>query len=556
MQDVQQQRLFPEKGPERTRDTILSLVLGLTGSLFLDDQEIFQSDVLYVPAVIQDLFGGMGLQGWSFTPAVYFFPDITLYGILFSVLNHSLALRLYGILQASFIAFLLMRLFSPPGKRYGIFRLLFSLQFLSLIYLQDFYAFLYLPGMHCSAFLVTLALFHRIRKETLLPWKGIYIILLGLVIASDRIFLLYAIVPALISLLFARRLRKKNPDYAKRVPSPRIQYWLKVLFASAAFGLLLQVAMGALLSKGKPAGIPALQSLLALIRDFNQGFGTPNLFYIQLAVFAVFSALLLHRVLLATEKEIRRADRPSLIFYGRISSSNLLLFLWLAPLDAIATGAYVDPYSIRYFAGSLIVSNAGALSILCNIRNKPTAHLSRFTGPLSMAFRRSGPVAASLMLLALALGDRFLLRPSLLEYGKHGEDWPLYYPNHVACLDSHLEDGATVMADYWHAKSIYLFSRASLISYHADYVTGLPSRTIANTNWWRDGWPPEAVYMANLSPEVITKALGTPTKTLKCKTGPDAQNPEAVDGKSHAGGEEPAGSETTPVPLWIYGSVE
>ena len=173
-----------------------------------------------------------------------------------------------------------------------------------------------------------------------------------------------------------------------------------------------------------------------------------------------------------------------------------------------------------------------------------------------MAFRRSGPVAASLMLLALALGDRFLLRPSLLEYGKHGEDWPLYYPNHVACLDSHPEDGATVMADYWHAKSIYLFSRASLISYHADYVTGLPSRTIANTNWWRDGWPPEAVYMANLSPEVITKALGTPTKTLKCKTGPDAQNPEAVDGKSHAGGEEPAGSETTPVPLWIYGSVE
>ncbi|HBS03881.1 MAG TPA: hypothetical protein DEA96_02875, partial [Leptospiraceae bacterium] len=69
MENLQHNRLFPEKGPERLRDTILAILLAISGSLFITNQEIFQSDVLYISAVVQDLYNGISILGWSFTPA-------------------------------------------------------------------------------------------------------------------------------------------------------------------------------------------------------------------------------------------------------------------------------------------------------------------------------------------------------------------------------------------------------------------------------------------------------------------------------------------------------
>ncbi|MBI40804.1 MAG: hypothetical protein CMF59_14490 [Leptospiraceae bacterium] len=543
MENPQQNRLFPEKGPERIRDTILSILLSACGSLFITNQEIFQSDVLYISAVIQDLYNGTSILGWTFTPAPYFFPDLTLYAILYSILDHGLALRVYGIIQATLAAFLLLRLFSPPGKRYGIFRLLFSLQFLALVYFQDFYAFLYLPGMHCSALIASLILFHRIRHEELLPWKGIYIGLLSLVILSDRLMLVQGIVPTLISLLYANRLRKKNPDYARRVPRARVNYWFKVAGSALLIGICLNLIILWSLSVGKVASISPLKSFVSLARDFENGFGTPNLFYAQCLILLLFSVFLSHRVLLATETEIRRSEKPSLIFYGRISSSNLLFFIWLPPLASIISGAYIDAYSIRYFAGSFIVANAGLLSILCSVGNRPTAHLSRFTGPLSMAFRRTGAIVFSFLILIFVVQDRFFSSTPTLKAVPTNESWPDHYPGFVECIDA-MAAAETVMADYWHAKPIYLFSRKGVLSYHADYITGKPSSVIANRNWWKNRWPPDAVYMANLNPDTIRKALGEPSRIVDCHSGlsgPNQMNQETLNpGKKMA-------------PVWIYG---
>ncbi len=559
MENLQHNRLFPEKGPERLRDTILAILLAVSGSLFITNQEIFQSDVLYISAVVQDLYNGISILGWSFTPAPYFFPDISLYAILYSFLSHTLALRVYGIIQASLAVFLLLRLFSPPGKRYGIFRILFSLQFLAFVYFQDFYAFLYLPGMHCAAFIASLTLFHRIRHEELLPWKGIYITLLSLVILSDRLMLVQSIVPTLISLIYAKRLRKKNPDYARRVPGSRLNYWIKVTVGALALGVVLNFLASVILSTGKVASISVLNSALAMARDLRDGFGVPRLFYAQCLAVLVFSIFLLHRVLLATETEIRREDQPSLIFYGRISSSNLLLFIWLPPLAAMLSGAYIDAYSVRYFAGSFIVSTAGMLSILCSLRNRPTAHLSRFTGPLAMAFRRSGAIVLSTALLLLIARDRFASSSSLLaEIPK--DNWAEYYPDFVRCLDT-LSGPVTVMADYWHAKPIYLFSKNNILSYHADYLTGKPSRVISNRNWFEGTWPPDAVYMKNLAPEVIRKSLGEPMKIMECEISIVSENGrtrkmrEAMDSNDSQNGSDASSTDGVReklAPVWIY----
>lgn len=528
MQISEQNRLYPEKGPGRISDSLLSLILALCGTLFVQNQELFQSDVLYIPAFIEDLFRGISPGGWSFSPAPYVFPDMLAYFLFFAVSGlHQIALRIYGIVQAGLILFLLLRLFSPPGKRQGWFRLFFSAQFVSLMAFQDFYAFLFLPGMHCSAFLMTLALFHRIRKETLLPWRGIYIVLLSLSLLADPILLVYAHLPILLSLLFARKLRKRNPDYGKRVPSERIKYWLKVIIPSSLIGLVLYGLFRAFFRIGRPGRISPLDSVERLAADFGDGFGIPWLFYAQCVGILIFSLFLLQRVLLATEKEIRKQDEPSLVFYGRISSSNLLGFIWIPPLFAVLFGNYVDPYSIRYFAGSFIVSNAGLLSILCNVAHRPTARVSRFTGPLPVLLRKWGALAAASVLLPILIW-------------KHRQTagpespvvWKTYYPNYVQCLDS--LDVDLVMADYWHAKSIYLFSHRPIVAYHADYATGKPSRTIANENWWKatrkgssDGGPrvsdsrewngrPDAVYMQSLSPDVIRTALGAPDTIKEC----------------------------------------
>lgn len=539
MQNLQQNRLFPEKGPERLRDSILAFLLSVCGSLFIGDQEIFQSDVLYISAVVQDLFSGLSLLTWNFTPAPYFFPDLTFYSLFYSVLDHSLSLRLYGIVQSGFVAFSLMRLFSPPGKRYGIFRLLFSLQFLALIYYQDFYAFLYLPGMHCSSFLFTLILFHRIRHEELLPWKGLYIILMALVLVSDRLFAVQAIFPTLISLLYANRLRKKNPDYGRRVPRMRVQYWIKVVGLALLLGIVLSLLVTFTLNTGRTVSISVGKSFLAFVGDIKKGFGFPLLFYFQCMMLIVFSSFLLHRVLLATETEIRRWDRPSLVFYGRISSSNLLFFIWLPVMAALITGAYVDAYSIRYFAGSFIVSNAGILSIACSLGNRPSAHLSRFIGPISMAFRRSGPIVLAALILVFLISDRFFSKESNLQAEIPSTTWPYHYPDYVQCLDALEPSPAVIMADYWHSKSIYLFSRNKVISYHADYRTGQPSNVISNASWWENRWPPQAVYMANLSPELIKGALGQPDRIIKCQSVLET-SPGAITGPFQL------------APVWIY----
>lgn len=532
MQTESHHRLFPEPGPGRAQDTILSILLSLCASILISNEEIFQTDVLYISSVVEDLYNGTGLSGWSFSPAPYFFPDILTYSLLYPITgSHTFTLRAYGIIQAALLVFLLLRLFSPPGKRYGIFRILFVVQFLLLVHLQDFYAFLFLPGMHCSAFLMALALFHRIRKETLKPHGAIYIVILTLTALSDRIFIVYALLPALISLFFALRLRKRNPDYGKRVPGDRIRYWLKVLLPSILIALVGFPVMKALLSMGRPASISPVQSLLALAGDLYSGFHAPYLFYFQCVVLLIFTALLMQRVLLATEKEIKREDRPSWIFYGRISSSNLLFFLWLPPLAAVLSGAYVDAYSIRYFAGSFIVANAAMLSVACNIRNRPGAHLSRFVGPLRIMVRKAGAIALAATLLPLLI---------YWHYESSGDAarkviWEPYYPVHVRCLDTinlqlssrarktdsrwaGLPNGrlSHVMADYWHAKPIYLFSRTRIVSYHADYATGRPSRTIANMNWWKNAWPPQAVYMQNLPEELIRGVLGPPAAIIDC----------------------------------------
>ena len=510
MHDSTSTRHYPEKNPAFLSDLLLAALLSIIGLICIPDNALFQSDVLYIPSIVEDLSRSVSLSGWSFSPAPYFFPDMLLYAMVYLPIgDHSIAIRIYGFIQAALVFLILIRMFSPPGRRAPIYRLLFIPVTSVLLLYQDFYALLYLPGMHCMALFITLFLFYRLRREENITSdrSWLYLALTALIIASDRIFIAYFVLPLSISILLALRLRKRNPEYAARVPSQRLAHWARVAGFGSLAGLALFAIVRAVLTLERPARIGILDSGRAMVHDLSTGFSAPLLFWIQLGGLLLYGALLLQRLLFASEKEFR-GERPSILFFGRISSSNILLFLFIPIVLALLSGGYIDAYSIRYFAGSIIASNAGVLAAISNLSRRP-GRPSRFTGPLITQFRAKGPHA----LAVLAISVVWFVRPSHSVY---------YYPDHVQCVDRWVQESGlstksvVVMADYWHAKSIYLFGQFHEFSYHADYATGQPSRTIANMNWWEGRWPPDAVWMKGLDPAVVQNALNSPVEILPC----------------------------------------
>ena len=66
---------------------------------------LFNSDALYLPALVQDWAAGMDLSGWRFPPAPSLFPDAVVVGLLIQSLGDlRLATLLYGGLQALALA--------------------------------------------------------------------------------------------------------------------------------------------------------------------------------------------------------------------------------------------------------------------------------------------------------------------------------------------------------------------------------------------------------------------------------------------------------------------
>jgi len=66
---------------------------------------LFNSDALYLPALVQDWAAGVDLSGWHFPPAPSLFPDAVIMGLLNQSLGDlRLATLLYGGLQALALA--------------------------------------------------------------------------------------------------------------------------------------------------------------------------------------------------------------------------------------------------------------------------------------------------------------------------------------------------------------------------------------------------------------------------------------------------------------------
>ena len=129
-------------------------------------QNMFSSDVMYLPAVFKDIFqDGYKFSDWNFNTAPYFFPDMVLFFILFAVAKSiPLALFLFAFCQFFLVLILiqrLVRMICPDCSHAipAINNLLFTLFILATIIprsISSFSYYLLTPGYHTGSFINTL----------------------------------------------------------------------------------------------------------------------------------------------------------------------------------------------------------------------------------------------------------------------------------------------------------------------------------------------------------------------------------------------------------------
>ncbi|XDD52278.1 hypothetical protein AB3N59_18220 [Leptospira sp. WS92.C1] len=481
--------------------SLLVFFVSLFFSLALSPEEIYlNSDILYIPTVVLDLFrDGGNFLSWSYTPSPYFFPDFPAIGLLFLLFgNAQKALLCFAFLQTILFAVLMERfwiytreerkrkkLTGPESQMVKSWVLLLT-SFL-LLGARQFPALyiLFLPSIHASAFLVCLYIWPLIHRKLENRQIGILFFWILLTTAADRILFAELVLPAVFSgFLYPS---KENSGWKRFFPQSS-----KIVLGAGAAGLILHSILKSFLYIERPGKIPTLVSLHRATEDGNRFFTEASLWIrsglretipvpaILLCVFAIALVFSLGR--------IRKTRSTSFLFFFFV----ILFFL------PIANGAYIDEYSIRYAAPALIL------------------------GPFFLLFVAGFPKRN----LTLAIFLLFLL---LLKTAQKLPEKPenailrlaLSIPQEAVCLDkiSEKEPISLVVADFWTAKRIRVFSEHKIPAIHVAYGTLEGSHTISNRDWYlKDYFGSVAVATHGLDEGRILDVYGVPTQKHHCET--------------------------------------
>lgn len=187
---------------------LLVLKLGLASPSL--EEQLFNSDALYLPALFLNLFHNGGqIRDWYLTPAPYFFPDYILYAVAY-VCGKDLYSQIVGfaLLQASFvllIIWLLVREITSINK----FQVT-TIIFITLVFLatgsNGSFAYLLNSGYHYGVFLVGLFMVTLwLRYDRLMDkWRKVWILLLISGVAflsalSDNLTIVQIIAPMVVA---------------------------------------------------------------------------------------------------------------------------------------------------------------------------------------------------------------------------------------------------------------------------------------------------------------------------------------------------------------------
>lgn len=467
-----------------------ALVLRLPGAAAL----LSNADALYLPALFDDLRGGLGaLAGWHLTPGPYVFPDMLVYGLADLLasgfrqaigLNAALQLGLFLLLGVAVHRVAGGR---APGLAVGALAAILAALFAFGIgvagpYALNWLVYPVLTTFHFGAILVAAAalalLLRQIDRPGPWPLLGLAVLILAGVL-SDSFVLPYAAAPALALVL------AMLPDpRARRAAAAAVV----VVGGAALAAFLLQDVVNPLnavyrrqLDVGIGYGLSRLGGVLwpdaGAERAVNLGLIAFTLLPVARA------AVVLARMATGQRQPPDAADRIAIF----VAASSL------ATLAAVVLfGIFRDPSFLRYFQPWLFLT---ALWL---------AHLA------ATRLRRLAWPAGAALALVLAAGAAAWVRPAQLSRA-------IEPPPTLACFDR----PAAGLAGYWLAKPLVLQS-GGRVQVAQVARNGAPYHWIINEDWARRdrsgrGAPTFSfILMDGLNARAVIARYGMPDRVDHC----------------------------------------
>lgn len=492
------------------RSVLPALLLTLTLWLFasiaagVGREGYFGADDLYVPTLVEDLLYWAGtIRAWRLTPAPYFVPDMLLYAPV-RIVSGSVEAGQYfaGLAQLLLYALAsahLVRSLVPTSQRLAtasLSLLLLGLCALSMTRTSDLalYGKLYHITNHGGAALLTVITLSMCISESKRPLGRLAAIALLALVGglSDPLYAVScgsALLPiaVCIGLKPLANVLRVRLDGAKNT-----QAYLRMLVGGvAAFGgaSLTKLVHTRLNPLPKEVITPSkLIAVDAMFHDFTHGSSIRGWWI--LASFATSAA-----VLGCVRDNRTRLLRVVALWHITSLLATLAAMVW--------TQLYLDAGTQRYLVVPLTFTPLVAASGIALL-------FRRYSTTSSQG--RAADVLAALGVATL-LGSSLALLPTLAR-GQYRSDWR----DEARCVERVMvrEDVDVLLADYWKAKPLMLFSGGKVHAVQMRAKLKRPYFWISSRAWLRGKLHFGVVAVNDLNPAAIRARFGEPASIEQC----------------------------------------
>ncbi|MHB8095756.1 MAG: hypothetical protein ACYDH0_12555 [Candidatus Aminicenantales bacterium] len=553
---------------------LAAVFIGVIEGKFSRYYNFYNADALYIPALYADLASGRGLSGWNPSAVPYFFPDIPVFFLIrFLAGNVHLAIALYGVIQfLAFIAGLILISDQVFGRRESVrFLILAAGTVTGLLFATGEFSAL-MPmlvsahhfGALLSAVFCLFLISRLLRVEPDAPakrlaWYGALFLVAVLTIASDAIFLVQFLIPALFGFWLLFLASKISPRQAVRflaalIPAAPLGYWLNrallIFRPERESERLVSSAIAGNIARAKEG----------LISGWIQGYWFPKAWLPAFTIIGTsFVALALGVVIWRLYRGLRDSSKTSrprpwgwrglVVTAGLVSTVlPMLLFnhrwvFWGALMltcaclwgdsrkdtfrdEAKDRGAL---FLLAYFlavvaavAGSSLVSGLSQSRYLLPALLIPLFFGWPFLLASSKRFMKAWDHPGGMIAVFLVLAVLLVRFGGLSRTGRLAE-LADFYPDQVRCLDGyaereHLQNG---IAQYWLARPLTMLSRRNLLVVQAKPDLA-PDHWINNLNAYDNRFDfvltdTNPAAMPRINARRVREKFGEPAGSFACE---------------------------------------
>jgi hypothetical protein len=468
---------------------LVQSVLILLGLMHLTDEEIsklyYNNDYLYLATLYTDIFiDGNNLGTWSLTPNPYFFPDMPVYFITYALAGSAgptmLIFALIQLLFVEFCFFKILQLLLNDHQKARIY-LVWSTLFLQLFLMagafgkEAFIGHLLLTnsshvGMVICG-LLAFYLFLSYWKHKKISWLiGLFVLILSSIL-SDRMFLVQTLPPLLLGSMLILFKHKDLRPLLITITAVGIG-WLGLKYLTHTLHLLPKMPQPPLTTR------QSLHNFIETFRFIREHYPVGRLIlYLHLGLL-VFSPL-------------------GFIWFKKQSRVGYLL-LWVSAVLSFTFPIYYGFFqaidTFRYILQSYIFILLLAPLIIMGLLKFPS--IKKFTVGFSVLF--AGYVA--------------FVAYHELDKKKLGH-FISFKNEHVQLVENNQARLKNGIADYWHAKDVYLLGgqRNRVVSVRPDFEAHVWQE---NRSWYfgkKNDSPPVFNFTINLRPDSL---LGSPLDSI------------------------------------------